>query len=58
VEAFNKYFRTVAENLERRNANKNKAMKILDTLKFNNFPEFRLIPTTEAEIKIILMLQK
>jgi hypothetical protein len=57
-EVFNKYFITVAENLEMRNANKNEAMKLLDTLKFDNFLELRLIPTMEAEIKNILMLQK
>jgi hypothetical protein len=32
---FNKYFITVAENLETKNANKNEAMKLLDTLKFD-----------------------
>jgi hypothetical protein len=31
VELFNKYFITVAENLETKNANKNKAIKFLDT---------------------------
>jgi hypothetical protein len=56
VEVLNKYFITVAENLEMRNVNKNEAMKLLDTLKFDNFPELRLIPTTEAEIKNILSL--
>jgi hypothetical protein len=58
VEVFNKYFINAAENLEMRNANKNEAMNLLDTLKFGNFPELRLIPMTEAEIKNILMLQK
>jgi hypothetical protein len=48
----------VAENLETRNANKNEAMKLSDTLKFGNFPELRLILTMEAEIKNILMQQK
>jgi hypothetical protein len=33
-------------------------MQLLDTLKFDNFPELRLIPTMEAEIKNMLMLQK
>jgi hypothetical protein len=44
--------------LETGNANKNEAMKILDSLKFDNFPEMGLKPPTEAEIKNILLLQK
>jgi hypothetical protein len=41
-----------------RSANKNEANKLLNTLKYNNLPELRPIPTTEAEIKNILKSQK
>jgi hypothetical protein len=37
---------------------KNEAIKLLDTVKDNNLPELRPIPTTEGEIKNILMSQK
>jgi hypothetical protein len=38
-----------------KNANRNEAIKLLDTLKYNNLPELRPIPTTETEIKNIHM---
>jgi hypothetical protein len=41
-----------------KNANRNEALKLLDTRKYNNLPELRPVPTTEAEIDSILMSQK
>jgi hypothetical protein len=58
VEVFNKYFTTAAENLGTKNADKNEAFNLLDTLKYDNLLELRLIPITEAEIKNILKSQK
>jgi hypothetical protein len=44
VEAFIKYFTTIAENLATKNADKDEAIKLLYTLKYDNLPELRLIP--------------
>jgi hypothetical protein len=41
-----------------KNANKNEAIKLLDTLKYNNLPELGPIATSKVEIKNILMSQK
>jgi hypothetical protein len=58
VKAFNKYCITIAENLATKNADKNEAIKLLNTFKYYNVPEMKLIPITEAEIKNILKTLK
>jgi hypothetical protein len=42
VKAFIKYFITVVENLAMKNADKNEAIKLLNTFKYDNLPELRL----------------
>jgi hypothetical protein len=49
VNAFNKYFITIAEKLTTKNCDKNEATKLVDTFKVDNIPEVKSIPTTEIE---------
>jgi hypothetical protein len=60
AEEFNKYFITVTENLETKTANKNEAIKLLETLKYNNLPELRPIPTTggNKENTYVIVIKK
>jgi F0F1-type ATP synthase membrane subunit b/b' len=44
VNAFNKYFITIAEKLTKKNYDKNEAIKLLDTFKNDNIPEMNFIP--------------
>jgi hypothetical protein len=58
VDAFNQYFITKVEKVVTMNSDKNEANKLLNTSKYVNIPEMKLIPITEAEIKNILKTMK
>jgi len=53
--AFNKYYTQIAAKLGTENGDSNKALKLLRNTKFGNITQMKIIPVTEAEIKITIM---
>jgi hypothetical protein len=46
VDVFNQYFTTIVEKVVTMNSDKNEANKLLNTSKYDNIPEMKLIPVT------------